>query len=674
MTEASSPDRKDTSSTDSPGTSGQAIFWSGESFRGRRWRLGASSPIAPDVGDLLFGASANAVLARRGIDGEAVEAFLDPKLSRDMPHPMTLKDMAKAASILADAVVRSRRVLLYGDYDVDGATSSAIMLRFLRAVGGRAAVKIPDRMTEGYGPNAEVLRKLAGEPEAPEVLVVLDSGTTAFEALGVASGELGLTVVVVDHHAAEPELPPVDALVNPNRKDESGTYSYLCTAGLAFLLATAVRAELDRRGWFGQARPRPKIASLLDIAALGTVADVVPLVGFNRTLVALGLKVMDGLANPGIRAMVEVANRASREEGRKAALEPPFKAWHSGFIFGPRINAAGRIDDSSLGARLLSTDDPAEAIEIAEHLQALNEERRAMCEAATDEAVDLVETAERNGSARCGTSCLVVAGRWHQGIIGIVAGRLKERFDKPVFVVDIDSGKSSGRSMPGFDMGAAVIEARQSGLLKAGGGHPMAAGLTVDPGRLGELIAFMDEKTRDLGASLYKVDLVVRPSGLTVEDVERFRAFEPFGQANPEPRAVVTDVRVAEVRVLKDKHVKLRLVDSRRGSMGAMLFSAIGTPLGDRLAASEGETIDVAGRLRLNEWNGRVTVELAIEDATLGKPVVPGMATPRAAAPAAAGRRGTAIQGADSAELAPGGAPVRGTDEDLAALADALPG
>ena len=416
------------------------------------------------------------IMAARGIGLEDAAVWLDPTLKALLPDPSQLKDMDRAADRIADAVRSGETIAIFGDYDVDGATSTALLLRFLRSVEGLVATYIPDRMTEGYGPNAPALLSLRQRGAA--VAVTVDCGITAFEPLETAA-EAGLDVVVVDHHVAEPRLPRAHSVVNPNRLDDDSGHGQMAAVGVTFLLAVAVNRALRDAGWYA-GRPEPDLRQWLDLVALGTVCDVVPLTGVNRAFVAQGLKVMAQRGNPGIAALADIARMGEAPE-----------AWHAGFLLGPRVNAGGRVGEAGLGAALLSASDYATALPIAQRLDAWNSERKEIEAACLEEAIALVEASDLHDG-------LVYAASegWHPGVIGIVAGRLKERYNRPACVVALadGSGRGSGRSVSGVDLGSAVIAARQQGLLVNGGGHAMAAGFTVSADRQADFRAFLAER------------------------------------------------------------------------------------------------------------------------------------------------------------------------------------
>ena len=492
-------------------------------------------------------------------------------------------------------------VAIFGDYDVDGATSSALLHRYLHAVGARVRVYIPDRMTEGYGPNAPALLKLKGE--GASVAITVDCGTTAFAALSAAK-EAGLDVVVIDHHTAEPELPEVFALVNPNRLDESSPHRTLAAVGVAFLLVVGLNRALRKAGWFAT-RPEPDPLAWLDLVALGTVCDVVPLVGLNRALVCQGLKVLKRRGNAGLAALADVA---------RIATEP--EAYHLGFLMGPRVNAGGRVGRADLGARLLASDDPGEAKAIAAELDRFNAERQTIEMLVLEQAMAM---AAENAAAPV---IVVAAEGWHAGVIGIVASRLKDHFNRPACVVALENGigKGSGRSVAGVALGPAVIAARQAGLLMNGGGHAMAAGFTLDAGRVPEFSRFLAER---MSAEMAAVDPVaslgfdgaLAPGAATPELVELVQCVGPFGAGNSEPRFAMASVKVVKADVVGEKHVSCVLAGSDGSRLRGIAFRSLENGLGTALLQARGSALHVAGKLRLDTWNGRRQAQLHVEDA-----------------------------------------------------------
>lgn len=590
------------------GGSGQDILVD-RSVSGRRWVLRRSDERAGLALSQRLGIPeiVGRVMAARGIDLDAAEQFLDPTLRDALPDPATLIGMDVAAERLAKAIRDGEPIAIFGDYDVDGATSSALLARFLSELGVPARVYIPDRIFEGYGPTTPAMLRLRAE--GISLVITVDCGTTAFEPLEAAA-EAGLDLVVVDHHVAEPSLPRAVSVVNPNRLDDTSGLGALAAVGVSFLFAIATNRVLRESGWYQkEGRKEPNLLALLDLVALGTVCDVVPLVGLNRAFVSQGLKVMGRRNNPGLVALADVAR-----------VDSKLSEYHAGFLLGPRVNAGGRVGEAPMGARLLMTQDSAEAVEIAQRLDAWNTERREIEAQVQEEAMAQVE-----GSGLSDALIVASGEGWHPGVIGIVAGRLKERFNRPAFVIgfDGDTGKGSGRSVEGVDLGSAVIAARQAGLLLNGGGHKMAAGLTVERGKLDELQAFMNERVaRDVASNAVvptlRIDGAVALSGVKSGFVAALEKLAPFGQGNSEPRFALTSVRVAKADVVGAGHVRCFLSDSSGGRLKAIAFRAAGEPLGDALLDKTGLGLQLAGKLRPDNWQGRDDVQLIIDDAAQG--------------------------------------------------------
>jgi single-stranded-DNA-specific exonuclease len=584
------------------------------SLTGKRWeeRLADSRQALALAQQLSLPEIVGRVLAARGVAAEEAERFLNPTLRAYLPDPSSFRDMDRAAARLLRAIEGGEKVAVFGDYDVDGATSAAVLSRFFAALGLPLEVYIPDRLAEGYGPNVPALRRL--KAQGIDVVVTVDCGITAFDALEAAAAA-GLDVIVVDHHAAEPRLPVAAAVVNPNRLDDTSGHGQLAAVGVAFLLVVALNRALRAAGWYVRhGRAEPDLLQWLDLVALGTVCDVVPLTGLNRALVAQGLKVMAARRNAGLVALCDVA-RMDDKPG----------TYHAGFLLGPRVNAGGRVGEAPLGARLLCCDDAAEAVAIAARLDGYNSERRDIELQVLDQAIRQVE------ENRMGEGLVVAAAEgWHAGVIGIVASRLKERFNKPALVIALDNGigKGSARSVPGVDLGAAVIAARQAGLLVNGGGHAMAAGLTVAAESLAELTAFLDGRlARRLAEIDYRpslgIDGALKPRAATLELLEQLERCGPFGVGNTQPRFVLPAVRVAKASVVGDNHVRCFLGDSAGGfaagagggSIKAIAFRALENGLGPALLQTAGLPLHVAGRLQVDRWNGHEGVQFVIEDA-----------------------------------------------------------
>jgi len=479
------------------------------------------------------------------------------------------------------------------------------LVRWFRALGRDLPIYVPDRITEGYGPSPAAFRHL--REQGAELVVTVDCGAAAYDAIAAAA-EIGLEVVVIDHHLMRQDPPAAAAVVNPNRPGCGSGQGVLAAAGVTFVLMAALNREARRRGLF-VARAEPDIRQWMDLAALGAICDVTQLTGFNRALTAQGLKVMSAWANPGLKALLDVA-----------AAKGPATTFHAGFILGPRINAGGRIGRSDLGARLLSTDDPVEAAALAAELDALNGERKGVEAQVLDEAVLAIERMNLDP----GAPVLVVAGEdWHPGVIGIVAGRLRERFRKPVMVIGLDPvtgiGKGSGRSQPGVNLGRAVQAAYEAGLLMAGGGHAMAAGLTLRGEAVPDLRDFLCRILAEEGASAtaadaIEIDALITPAGASRALFEEFQRLQPFGPGNPEPTFALADVRIEQGMPMRGGHFRCQLTDAHGGRLKAVAWRVEDTPLGRRLAAGGG-ALHVTGRLKADDWNGRQGVQLEIEDA-----------------------------------------------------------
>jgi single-stranded-DNA-specific exonuclease len=581
-----------------------ALLGIDHSLTGRQWLLtGGDERLAASISQRLgLPELLGRVLATRAIALDAVEAFLNPTLRDSLPDPFHLKDMDKAADKLAQAIASGETIGIFGDYDVDGATSSALLTRFFHAVGADVIVHIPDRMLEGYGPNAPALLNL--QAKGCGVVITVDCGITSFEPLAAAR-ESGLPVIVVDHHEAEPSLPEALAVVNPNRLDEDSPHGQLAAVGVAFLLIVAINKRLRDSGFY-QSRPAPDLMQWLDIVALGTVCDVVPLVGVNRALVSQGLKVMAKRANPGIAALADIS-------GVKERLE----AFHLGYMLGPRVNAGGRVGQADLGVRLLSTDDPQEAAIIAAQLDGYNKDRQEIEAAVLHAAIEQVESLPEDARP-----LIIAAGDdWHPGVIGIIAGRLKERYSRPACVIAFegDEGKGSGRSIPGLDLGGAIIAARQAGLLTKGGGHAMAAGFTVKRARLQDFTDFLAERLHAQMQgplrALLQLDATLDPAGATLDLVETLARLGPFGSGNAEPKFALIGARVSGPRIVGQGHVACTVTGPNGGRIKGIAFRCADNELGHALLANDGTPLHLAGTLRIDNWQGRTSVQMFIEDA-----------------------------------------------------------
>ncbi|EDM71655.1 single-stranded-DNA-specific exonuclease RecJ [Roseobacter sp. AzwK-3b] len=534
-------------------------------------------------------------LARLGVPETEAEPYLEPSLRDLLPDPRSLRDMETAAGRFIAAVRARERIAIFADYDVDGGSSAALLIDWLRQMGLAATLYIPDRIDEGYGPNEPAMAELAA---AHDLIICVDCGTLSHDAIAAARGA---DVVILDHHLGGETLPPALAVVNPNRQDETGDLAHLCAAAVVFLMLVEAGRQLRERG-----ETRPDLMAMLDLVALATVADVAPLRGVNRAFVRQGLRIMAHRDRPGLVALSDVAR-----------LDTAPSAYHLGFVMGPRVNAGGRIGKADLGARLLATRDISEARSLAERLDQLNSERR-------DIEAGVRAAALAQAEARGLDAPLVwAAGEgWHPGVVGIVASRLKELTNRPAIVIgmDGDEGKGSGRSISGVDLGASIQRLAAEGLLIKGGGHRMAAGLTVARDRLEAAMERLSELLDRQGSGAagpadLRLDGVLMPGAATVELVERIEAAGPFGAGAPGPRYVFPDMQIGFAKRVGDAHLKLRFGDGLSGQLDAIAFGAFDSPLGQALMSHGGARFHLAGRIGINEWGGRRSPQLQLEDA-----------------------------------------------------------
>ncbi len=543
------------------------------------------------------------VLADRAHSLEEAEAFLRPSLKNHLPDPAVLPDIQKAIDLLIHAIQSKRPMAIWGDYDVDGATSSALWIRFLKSLGFEPKVHIPNRFREGYGPNSQGLKALADQ--GVQVVIIVDCGTTAFEPLETAQS-LGLDVVVIDHHMPEARLPPCSALINPKRCDTSSEvepFRSLAAVGLSFFVIMALNRALRKNGYYDAKNPEVPLLPLLDIVALGTVCDVMPLLGINRVLVSSGLKVMARRTNLGVRTLLDVSG----------IREIP-TTYHLGFVLGPRINAGGRIDESDLGTRLLVTEDPNEAFQIATQLDTLNRERQSIEKTLEQQAIAQAESQKD-------APILVVAGpEWHQGVIGIVASRLKDRFHKATFVIgwdpDGETGRGSARSINGLDIGSLIHEAQHKGLILGGGGHPMAGGLSLKRSHYESFIQFVQKRVPTLQPHPPKPRIhLTAPltfQALTDDFLQQLQMLAPFGMGNPQPVILFHGLMLQSVACVGTHHLRLTLMQLDGKRIQAMAFRAVGKPLGDFLLNRPQSTFKAAAIVQKNTYNGNI--QLILED------------------------------------------------------------
>lgn len=542
-------------------------------------------------------------LAVRKIAPDQVENFLNPRLREGLPDPLVLKDMDRAIFRVQQAIEQNQPIALFGDFDVDGATSTSVLGRYLGQIGSMPIIYIPDRLSEGYGPNCAAFEKLIDQ--GARLIVTLDCGVAAHDPVLVARDK-GCDVVIIDHHMPSDHLPDAFAVVNPKRVDDGSGLDMLAAAGLSFLFVVGLNRALRAAGWFVH-RAEPDLLALLDLVALGTICDVVPLVGVNRVLAAQGVRRMVQSPQPGLAALASVAG-----------ITEPLSAYHAGFLLGPRVNAAGRLGRSDLGSRLLMTDDPAEALKIASELDLLNKERQSV------ESIIIAQAADQALTIPAEHPVLVIRGEgWHPGVLGIIAGRMRERFSKPVFVLGIegDLAKGSGRSVPGVDLGAAVLAAKVAGILVNGGGHPMAAGITLSRDRIDDFCQFVHQHVMlqtggHLAPEPFDIDGYLSVPAIHLDLVKNLSRLGPFGASNPEPRWAILGAKLAQVDVLARNNVRVRLADQfgASGQIQAIAFRCAAEPLGQMLLANQGKGMAVAGYLRMDCWNGRERVQMVIED------------------------------------------------------------
>lgn len=543
------------------------------------------------------------ILTLRGIEAEDTANFIEPKIQNLLPNPNVLKDVNKAAQKIAEFIIKGKKIAIIGDYDVDGATSSALLRLFFEATGLEVLVHIPDR-DEGYGPSKQAVDKF--KSQGFELIITVDCGTTAFEVFDYAK-EQGLEVIVLDHHEAEVKLPNVYALVNPKRLDEENDIEYLkylAAVGVVFLTVVAINRELREQGFY-QNKQEPNLMNYLDLVALGTVCDVVPLLGLNRAFVRQGLKIMANRQNQGLKALIDKAN----------ITEAP-TAFHLGFVLGPRINAGGRVGDSSIGNKLLCAQTELEAKMLADKLDTFNTERKDIEAYVMLSAIEMLESSPQKYPI-----AFVFGKDWHQGVIGIVAGKLKERYNLPSFVMSIeaDEVKGSARSVKGIDLGALIISAKEKGIITKGGGHTMAAGFSLKEENMETFQKFIGEYVKNkLGeeeiAPVVEIDAAITLSAANVELAEKLEMLEPYGANNPEPKLMIERVKIKNPRIIGSGHVSCMLSSIGGGSVKAIAFRVADTELGNSLLNSNQDSFNIIGTLRKDNWQGRNSTQFIIED------------------------------------------------------------
>ena len=581
-------------------------IFQGLSVSGKKWHL--LQPNARSLSTVIQKHSLNEVIARlllnRDVPLNEVENYLNPAIKNSLPEPFLLKDMEQAVLRTVEAIHHNQKIVVYGDYDVDGATSSALLRRYFEKINQPIDLYIPDRLAEGYGANPEAIKTL--KKSGHDLVIMVDSGSVAFEPLNLAA-EMGLDVIVLDHHATESQLPKAVAVVNPNRFDQDlqenwAHLRYVCAAGVAFLFLVALQRALRQAGWFQH--EEPNLLELLDLVALGTVCDVMPLVGINRAFVAQGLKVARGQKNKGILALCEISG-----------VQEKLSAYHLGFMLGPRINAGGRVGKSTLGSILLTTQDDLEAKVIGDELNTLNQHRQDIEKQVLEQALNTVERENLHQNP-----LIMVGGEgWHPGVIGIVASRLKETYNKPTCVVGFDGavGKGSGRSVSGASLGQAMHIAVHKGLLEKGGGHAMAAGFSVYKDQYDGFYDFLNNHFAPIMETYkptLKIDGILSVPGATVALLEDLEKLEPFGNGNPGPKFAFMHMRVDFMTVVGGNHIRCTFSDMAGNKINAMAFRSVDTPLEEGLIYGRQNPIHVGGVLKLDQWNNRKSIQFFIDD------------------------------------------------------------
>ena len=542
------------------------------------------------------------LLAIRNVEADQSLDFLNPKIKNSMPNPFLLKSMDEAVKLIIKHIKEESQICIYGDYDVDGASSTSILARFLRNFTSNFFIFIPDRIQDGYGPNLKIFEDIASR--GVKLIITVDCGTTSFEPIEYAKSK-NIDVVVIDHHQSTETLPKANAIVNPNRFDETSNLTYLCAAGVAFLVLSGIVTRFREQDFFKKKNiQEPDLLSYLDLVALGTVCDVVPLQGLNRAFVFQGLKVLQKRNNLGIKTLSDVANINSK-----------ISTYHLGYVIGPKINAGGRIGKSDHGANLLLTEDPEIAFKISKELNQLNEKRKSIEGIILEEAIKIAKHKDNN------PILVVSSNTWHEGIIGIIASRLKDHFNKPTFVINFegDYGKGSARSLPGFDIGSAVVRAKQSEIITKGGGHKMAAGFSINKDKIDKFEKFLIELFNKSSCQSSKekdlyIDSVLASSAVNEKFFNEIDKLAPFGSANREPRFVIENVSITKSLILKESHIKAFCKTSNNSTINLISFNSVNTAIGTYLLNSKNKKYDIAGRLSLNEWNGKREVQFLLDD------------------------------------------------------------
>ena len=547
------------------------------------------------------------LISIRKIKKEEVKFFLEPQIKNILPNPYILKDMDKAVERAEKAILQKEKIGIFGDYDVDGATSTAILGKYFELLNIPFEIYIPDRKDEGFGPNEKGFSKFINL--GVNLIFTVDCGTLSYEPMEFAKKK-NIDVIILDHHQSETKLPSAYAIVNPNRFDDRSELNYLCAAGVCFMFLIALNKKLRDQNWFlNNSIIEPELMNILDLVSLGTVCDVVPLIGLNRAMVHQGLKIIKRKKNLGLKNLIEVSN-----------IENDITSYHLGYVLGPRINAGGRVGKSTHGANLLLNKNPKDTFKLAVDLNSYNKERQIL----ESELLKKILNTEYKNSV---DPVIILHGEnWHEGIIGIIAARIKEKYNKPAIVISINKGlgKGSGRSIHGFDLGSTIIGAVQSGLLTKGGGHKMAAGFTIDASKIDEFKEFVFRRFKSININLeekknYYFDAEISPSAVNNDFFEKINILAPFGSGNPEPRFIIRGVKLVNSKIVGEKHIKIVLVGSDSTTLKAISFNSVETELGSYLMKKNMKPFDIAGKLSLNEWRGQRNVEFIIDDISVIK-------------------------------------------------------
>jgi len=547
------------------------------------------------------------LLSIRKIKKEEVKFFLNPLIKNILPNPYILKDMDKAIERTEKAILNNEKIGIFGDYDVDGATSTAILGKFFELLHISYEIYIPDRKNEGFGPNEKGFLEFINL--GVNLIFTVDCGTLSYGPMDFAKKKK-IDVIILDHHQSEIKLPSAHSIVNPNRFDDRSELNYLCAAGVCFMFLVALNKRLRDHKWFLENSIRePELMDILDLVSLGTVCDVVPLVGLNRAIVHQGLKIFQRKKNLGLKTLIEVSN-----------IENNITSYHLGYLLGPRINAGGRVGRSTHGANLLLNKNPKKTFKLAAELNTYNKERQIL---ESELLKKILNTKYENST----DPVIILNGEnWHEGIIGIIAARMKEKFNKPAIIISVNNGigKGSGRSIHGFDLGSTIIAGVQCGLLTRGGGHKMAAGFTIDSNKIDEFKKFMFRKFKSININLeekknYYFDAEIAPSAVNIEFFEKINLLAPFGSGNPEPRFIIRNLKLVNSKIVAEKHIKIVLVGSDSSTLKAISFNSVETELGSYLLKKSKKTLDIAGKLSLNEWRGQKNVEFIIDDISVIK-------------------------------------------------------